>query len=65
VFPNTTLNVTVSESQASASVWGAGNPTAHATGGQSNTGFTHWAMSWQGTSWVNQSATCMWHAVGF
>jgi hypothetical protein len=65
VFPNATLTVTCSESEATAGIWGAGNPTLHASGGQSANGFQHLSMSWNGTAWLSQPNTCMWHAVGF
>ena len=64
-FPNACLKVWVSESAASSSNWGVGAPTLHASSNQTQTGFTHWTVSWSGSSWTSQNNTCNWLAIGY
>ena len=52
-FPNAALLVVLSEANANASNWGAGNPTIHGSSGLTVGGFAHWTLTWNGSIWYN------------
>ncbi|WP_124622646.1 gp53-like domain-containing protein [Burkholderia cenocepacia] len=65
-FPNVCLNVQVTENSAGPSTWGIGVPTLHATSGKTTSGFTHWTLTWGGSSgWIDAANTCDWRAWGY
>ncbi|MGU2415213.1 gp53-like domain-containing protein [Burkholderia cenocepacia] len=51
-FPNSCFGMTVSESAANSSTWGAGLPTVHGYQDLTRTGYRGWASSWTGSGWA-------------
>lgn len=64
-FPNQCLGVVMSEGAANSATWGTGQPTVHGASNKTTTGFTHWCLSFNGSSWVSGNITCNWIAIGY
>ena len=63
-FPHACLSVVVSEANASSS-WAASQPSVHGSENWSQTGFTAWSETWNGSGWVGGANAQSYIAIGW
>jgi hypothetical protein len=64
-FPNTCLQVIVTEGAANSGTWGAGAVSIHGAADPNASSYTGWAKQWNGSAWISATLTQSYIAIGY
>lgn len=64
-FPNTCLQVIVTEGAANSGTWGLGNVSIHGAAAPNASSYTGWAKVWNGSAWISSTLTQSYIAIGY